>query len=222
MPPRSWAWEYVKPFASCYARSMKMSTASISWRAGMPWTAKRSSARPRRAAVSLAEMGDGKEQYGIDREPTLAELLAGLDTTRLLAALQALLDGPLLLTDVEGKTLLGKDLPHAMRRVPVCVDMEALGILESAAPQQTVVVCAQLLEMILRSAARYRMAADLHLATVREDYDELRRRHDALQVSEARYRELATTVEQRGAGRGRARGGARRRRGRAGGGGAGG
>ena len=139
--------------------------------------------------MSLADMGDGMEQYGFDREPTLAELLAGLATPRLLAALQALLDGPLHLTDVEGKTLLGKDLPHAMRRVPVCVDMVALGFLESAAPQQTVAACAQLLERILRSAARYRMAADLLLATVREDYDELRRRHDALQESEERYRE---------------------------------
>src|SRR3569833_1587088 len=146
MPPRSWAWEYVKPFASCYARSMKMSTASISWRAGMPWTAMRSSARPRREAVSLADMGDGMEQYGFDREPTLAELLAGLDTTRLLAALQALLDGPLRLTDVEGKTQLGKDLPHAMRRVQKNENKKTLGFHKTAAPQQTVAACAQLLE----------------------------------------------------------------------------
>ena len=147
--------------------------------------------------MSLPDMGDGMEQYRFDREPTLAELLAGLDTARLLAALEALLDRPLRLTDAEGKTLLGKDLPHAVRRVPVCVDMEPLGFLESAAPQQSAAAGAQLLEMILRSAARYRMAADLHLATVRDDYDELQRRHDALQVSEARYRELATTLEQR-------------------------
>src|SRR3569623_1279912 len=178
MPPRSWAWEYVKPFANCCARSMKMSTVTISWRASMAWTAMHLSARPRRVAVSLPDMGDGMEQYRFDREPTLAELLAGLDTARLLAALEALLDRPLRLTDAEGKTLLGKDLPHAVRRVPVCVDMEPLGFLESAAPQQSAAAGAQLLEMILRSAARYRMA-------------------DALQVAEARYRELATTLEQR-------------------------
>src|SRR3569833_1789384 len=146
MPPRSWAWEYVKPFASCYARSMKMSTASISWRAGMPWTAMRSSARPRRAAVTLADMGDGMEQYGFDREPTLAELLAGLDTTRLLAALQALHDGPLHLTDDEGKSLLGLDLPHALRRVPVCKDKKTQKKHKTTAPQQSGAACAQLLE----------------------------------------------------------------------------
>src|SRR3569833_2556535 len=119
MPPRSWAWEYVKPFASCYARSMKMSTASISWRAGMPWTAMRSSARPRRAAVSLADMGDGMAQYGFAREPTLAELLAGLYTTRLLAALQALLDGPRRRAGGGGGARGGEGGPRAGRRGPV-------------------------------------------------------------------------------------------------------
>src|SRR3569623_413659 len=197
MPPRSWAWEYVKPFANCCARSMKISTVTISWRASMAWTAMHLSARPRRVAVSLPDMGDGMEQYRFDREPTLAELLAGLDTARLLAAVEALLDRPLRLTDAEGKTLLGKDLPHAVRRVPVCVDMEPLGFLASAAPQQSAAAGAQLLEMILRSAARYRMAADLHLATVRDDYDYLQRRYNALQVSVALYGDFASSLEQR-------------------------
>jgi signal transduction histidine kinase len=41
------------------------------------------------------------------------------------------------------------------------------------------------------------MASELHLETVQEDYEELQRKHAALQASEARYRELAAQLEQR-------------------------
>ena len=53
------------------------------------------------------------------------------------------------------------------------------------------------IEMLLRCSARYLMASDLHLEAVRLDYEELRRKHDALAESEARYRELAAQLEQR-------------------------
>src|SRR3569832_2064206 len=115
----------------------------------------------------MHDLHDSMEMQHFDRELTLADLLMGMDGAQLLAALQGVLAGPVRLLDERGQPVLGGGMPVAARRVAV------------------------------RGAARYRMAADLHLETVREDYRELERRHEALQQSEARYRELAANLEQR-------------------------
>ena len=51
--------------------------------------------------------------------------------------------------------------------------------------------------MLLRSHVRYRMASEIHQEVVNEDYVELQRRHEALKLSEARYRNLTANLEQR-------------------------
>ena len=147
--------------------------------------------------MAMHDLHDSMEMQHFDRELTLADLLMGMDGAQLLAALQGVLAGPVRLLDERGQPVLGGGMPVAARRVAVRGELEPLGHLEAAAPEEHLRAAARLLEFILRGAARYRMAADLHLETVREDYRELERRHEALQQSEARYRELAANLEQR-------------------------
>lgn len=147
--------------------------------------------------MTLHDLSDGMDAACFDRELALGELLAGVDRPRLLAALQTLLAGPVRLSDADGATVLGAAAPAAARRVAVRGELEPLGFLEADAPEQNLAAAAQLLDLILRAAARYQMAADLHLETVREDFRELQRRHDALHASETRYRELAANLERR-------------------------
>jgi signal transduction histidine kinase len=56
---------------------------------------------------------------------------------------------------------------------------------------------AALVELLLGSVVRYRMAVDLHEEAVREDYAALQQKHAALEISEARYRKLNEELEQR-------------------------
>lgn len=143
------------------------------------------------------DLNDGMDESRFDREFTLDELLKGTDRLRLLAALQALLGEAVHLVDAAGVSVLGAPPPSGALHVPVRGELEALGLLEAAAPEKALHAAASLLELILRAAARYQMAADLHLETVRQDFRELQHRHEALQTSEARYRELAAHLEQR-------------------------
>lgn len=146
--------------------------------------------------ASGRDAGDGLIEWCFDRDLTLSELLTGVDGGRLFDALKILLAAPLRLVDTEDQVLLGTDVPAAARRVVIKGELEPLGYLEALAPEEALRAAAQLLEIILRGAARYQMASDLHLEAVSEDYRELQRRHDALQMSEARYRALTATLEQ--------------------------
>ena len=142
------------------------------------------------------DMNDGMDVQRFDRDLTLVDLLGGVNHAQLLAALQGVLAGPVRLLDEAGRVVFGGEIPGSAR-VVVRGELEPLGYLEGGAPQEALRAAARLLEFILRSTARYHMAADLHLETVREDYQELERRHEALQQSEARYREIAAHLEQR-------------------------
>src|SRR3569833_3768282 len=137
----------------------------------------------------MHDLHDSMERQHVDRELTLAELLLGMDGAHLLAALHGVLAGPVRLLDERGQPVLGGGMPVAARRVAVRGELEPLGHLEAAAPEEHLRAAARLLEFILRGAARYRMAADLHLETEQKKNRKHEHRHEALQQSEARYRE---------------------------------
>lgn len=134
-----------------------------------------------------------------DREFSLAELLGGVNRPQLLAALEALLGTAVRLLDQNGQPVIGDENTSGSRRLPLAVELEPVAYLEIAdeAPEAAVQAACALLTMILRGGARYQMASSLHLQTVISDYEELQRRHQALQASEARYRDLAQHLEQR-------------------------
>jgi signal transduction histidine kinase len=126
-----------------------------------------------------------------DREFTLSELLGGISQKRLSEALAALLGAGFRLSSSAGEVLAGTtgDLPGGVR-VAVRHDLEVLGWLEAVAAEDQVRAAATLLELLLHQGARYHMASALHIEVVRADYE-------ALQASEARYRELSQQLEER-------------------------
>ena len=131
-----------------------------------------------------------------DREFTLAELLHDVDKKRFHQFMVALLDGPAQVVDLQGSILLG-ELPPGVNplRTPIISQLEPVGYLEcdgstKAAPM------ARLLEQVMRSSERYLMTSALHLEAVHADYERLKQQHTALQQSEQRYKELASTLDQ--------------------------
>jgi two-component system NtrC family sensor kinase len=132
-----------------------------------------------------------------DREAALADLLAFADAVRLSAALTDLLGERFRLVDDGGEVVLGDGGTWPAHRTPVPGELEPLGYLETPHAGGAAAGAADLLAELLAGARRYRMTAELHLHTVREDFRVLTEKHTALQHSEARLRELAAQLEAR-------------------------
>lgn len=135
-----------------------------------------------------------------DRDIPLAELLRAVPRGRLEAALNKTVGDAWRIVEADGETVLdsGPKATAATIDVPLRIDIEVIGrLLAPEARRVHAQVAAGWLEMVLASAHRYRMAADLHLEAVNADYEALQREHAALQESEERYRELAGQLEQR-------------------------
>ncbi|ABC27145.1 Signal transduction histidine kinase regulating C4-dicarboxylate transport system [Hahella chejuensis KCTC 2396] len=125
----------------------------------------------------------------IDPEFTLADLLTAKDIESLQNRLS-----PLLETSVS--IVPAQDKPDA-DAWPIRYQIRAVAYLVASAPKEKAEAACKLVEAILHQAARYRLAASLHHHVVEQDYEELQRKHQALQESEARYRELAEQLERR-------------------------
>lgn len=139
-------------------------------------------------------MQPGNECF--DREFTLSELLSGLSRDKLARGLTALLGPDFRLVSASGEVLLGA--APAACRCELRLDIEALGYLEGPlAAQPQVQACAQLIELVMKSAARYLMASLLHEENVNESYRRLLLEHEALLKSELRYKQLAEELEER-------------------------
>jgi len=133
-----------------------------------------------------------------DRDLTLEELVKGIDHNKLSLGLQTLLGVPFKLVSVAGSVVLGEAFDTAISRLPVRSDMEPVGYLETQLDADDRLGAAVILiEIILRSSARYLMTSDLHLNAVQSDYEEIEKEHRALVESEARYKELAKNLELR-------------------------
>ena len=132
-----------------------------------------------------------------DQDFALGELLPPPVRERLRVALTPLLDTPFSLLDAQGAPLPG-EAELAGERAPLVLELEPLGFLQSpCADAARLRAAATLVELLLRSTARYKMASRLHLESVRADYEALQVKHFALQESEARYRALSGNLEQR-------------------------
>ncbi|MDD2759880.1 MAG: ATP-binding protein [Methylomonas sp.] len=133
-----------------------------------------------------------------DRELTLQELLRGIDVNKLSSALQALLHAPVAVIDNKETHLFGSEnCSTSAPRVALIAELEAIGYLTADADSASLQAARDILMLLLRSNARYLIASDLHLKTQLDDFEELQRRHAALEVSEQRYKALAQTLEQR-------------------------
>jgi len=138
------------------------------------------------------------DQY--DRTLSLRELLSGIMPKKLSAALSALLGTPVRVVSADAKWVMGDtpSLKGKVNRIALNHDLEIVGFIETLSSDEARVrAAAVVLESFLRSGARYFMASEMHLEVVKEDFDELQRRHAALMASEARYKALAAHLETR-------------------------
>lgn len=136
-------------------------------------------------------------EQSVDREYTLAELLPPPDAERLAQQLSCVLMTPVCVVDHAETNLAGMCPDASLNRVSLIVELEPLGALLSHAPLPTLHAAAALVQQLLRSQLRYRMAAQLHQEAVTEDYHRLLEKNAALAASEARYRALAERLEER-------------------------
>lgn len=135
-----------------------------------------------------------------DRDVLLQELLRAVPRAKLVAALDETVGDAWRIVEADGSTIWESGTASTVQQValPLHGDIDVIGHLQvSEARRSQAAAAAQWLDLILAGAYRYQMAADLHLETVHADYETLSLKHAALQVSEARCRELAAHLEQR-------------------------
>lgn len=127
----------------------------------------------------------------------LADLVQRLDPEALLQLLSRLAGGPVALLDVDGLPVAG-DPEAGWLRVPLLVQQETLGILAAGVPGEEVLEDAvALAQLMLTQAQGILIMSDLHLQYTDQNYRALEQRHQALQESERRYRELSVSLERR-------------------------
>jgi signal transduction histidine kinase len=134
---------------------------------------------------------------GFDREWRLDELLNAAALGKIGPALGELLGGDFAITDDAGKTLWGTGSPDA-RREPLIVELEPVGyLLSHSASPAALSAAGNLMLTVLRAQIRFKMASTLHLESVAEDFESLKREHARLGASEARYKTLSEELEAR-------------------------
>lgn len=132
-----------------------------------------------------------------DHDWQLHELLDASTLPRIGAALVEVLGTDIAILDTAGKTLWGVRSPGA-RQEPLVVELAPSGYLASASASPPVLHgAAALLNALLRTEVRFKMASALHLEAVAEDFETLRREHAHLIESEGRYKTLAAELETR-------------------------
>lgn len=134
---------------------------------------------------------------GFDHEWRLDELLDAASHEKIGPALTELLGGDFAMTDDTGKTLWGQPSPEA-RREALILELEPLGyLLSSSASPAALSAARQFIQSLLRAQVRFKMASTLHLESVAEDFESLKREHARLSESEARYKALSQELEAR-------------------------
>jgi two-component system NtrC family sensor kinase len=141
-----------------------------------------------------------KEHLPFDRDFPLMEALASVPKPKLEKALTGVLGDRWQVVDADRAPVLQSALPESASviSVPLRQDFETVGELRASdTPKTQVESAARWLELVMHASLRYQMASDLHIQSMQANYDALRQKHEALQQSESRYRQLAEQLEQR-------------------------
>jgi two-component system NtrC family sensor kinase len=87
------------------------------------------------------------------------------------------------------------DESNDLKRYAIAMDFESIAYLKTSAPAIQAKSATQLVALIIQSRARYNMAAELHTKVALDDFNSLKTKTEALEISEAKYRSLAETLE---------------------------
>ncbi len=89
--------------------------------------------------------------------------------------------------------LAADDIVH---RMPLAPELEPIGFLCFAKEDSTIIKgIHRFVVMMVQSEWRYHMASDMHLKAIKADYEALKEKHELLQQSEQKYRELSESLE---------------------------
>ena len=133
-----------------------------------------------------------------DRELSLRDLLPQAEAERLLAALRLLVGDELALLDERGEVLAGQSGLSDEAPVPIVIEIEPVAHLQVPyAPATARAAAASLIRQLLLARRRYLLASAVHVHAIHADYEQLLQQNTALQESEAKYRALAVSLEQR-------------------------
>ncbi len=125
-----------------------------------------------------------------DREFQLDELIPSADRRRIEAALSMLTGRTVRVSNA------GASLEAGCLRGDIIWELEILGHIDiEAGSDEEMKGATEMMQLLVKSAARFQMASDLHIETVHADYERLQEKHAALKKSEARYKDLAQQLE---------------------------
>ncbi|TCV89647.1 sensor histidine kinase [Sulfurirhabdus autotrophica] len=140
---------------------------------------------------------------GYDSELSLRDLLSGISEDRLGAVMSVLLDSKFRVVAENGDLIAGETIAfnEASNRISLSYDLESVGYLETISTEKIdeakLRAAVNLLQLLMKSGARYFMASEMHIEVVKSDYEELQRKHAALLESESRYKALAEQLDER-------------------------
>lgn len=83
-----------------------------------------------------------------------------------------------------------------VHRMPLAPELEPIGFLCFGEEDTTLIKgIHRFVVMMVQSEWRYHMASDMHLKAIKADYEALKEKHELLQQSEQKYRELSESLE---------------------------
>lgn len=132
------------------------------------------------------------------REQNLRDLLPKVEADRLVAALRLVLGDAVALVDASGELLAGQSGLQDETPIALTIEIEPVGYLY--APQASATLrgaCGSLVHQLLLARRRYLLANAVHIHAIHSDYEQLQQQHVALQASEAKYKALSESLEQR-------------------------
>lgn len=137
-----------------------------------------------------------------DRDLSLAEALSGVPSGYLRQAVADIIPGAWKIVDADNAFFLGhEDAAFGEAEttaIPLRLDIITVGrLFATHAQRQQLELAGTWLQMLLTACARYRMAADIHTEAMHADFEALQRKHDELQQSEKRFRDLNQQLDQR-------------------------
>jgi signal transduction histidine kinase len=133
-----------------------------------------------------------KSGYDFDRQLQLSEVFSARELDRIKRALSLLLGLPVDITATAGSAGAGYS------RREILWELEPIGYIDAqGATAEQLNGCTEVFLVLLKEAVRYRMASELHLETISADYEVLQEKHEELQKSEKKYRELSRKLEEK-------------------------
>ncbi len=138
------------------------------------------------------------ESLSFDREIPLDELIGAADRKALHTILGKILNADFAIVDTSGKTLLGEEGVEPISKVSLVLELEPLGYLVTLSQDKAALqVAHKCIVMQLRFAQKYLMASALHIEAIQEDYTKLCEEHEALLASEAKYKQLSESLDEK-------------------------